>query len=704
MIFLDMEFSEITSEKVRLVCCTIDSDKHGIKEFWLRDDPLAQSDLSAFFEGNKDEIFVAYSAVAEGRSFISLGINPPSFKWIDLFLEYRLLTNNNDDLLYGDQLVDGVVKKTVKPPPKWQRTEEDSQSSFKPTHSLSEATFKLLGETRDTAHKNKMRDLIISNPSSFSPSEREDIQKYCTEDVVHLRRMYEAVLAEYESLGAGKEKDLLDDMLLRGKYAAITAKMESWGYPIDYDKTLNFSKSVGPLLEECQREINALFPEISPFVYDRKDRKFKWNQTITKKWLKDNVDTSRWMKTDGLKKAKRVAIQKAINALPPGAKLKSRERDAIEDSVDESDFLSLALEAWTKVFDARHTYRKDSFGEQMVRYLKLKQNLNGFVPGGKKSFWDAVGPDKRVRPYFNIYGSSSGRSQPGSTSFLFLKPAWMRSLCMPPKGKAIVAIDYKSEEYLISALVSGDQNMIDAYDSGDVYLDFAKRAGLAPKEATEDSHKKERNLCKGTVLGISYLMSAIGLSAKLTNDTGKIVSEEEAQDFINAFYDAYPDLKEWQDDIQKQYLKEKYLRAFCGWTLWGNSDNFRSYTNFYIQSGGGAILRKAVEFADEAGLKVILTLHDEIFIEIDSDDYGAIDTLRDCMLRGFIHYFEDKKSASIIKMDAHLWGPDYSEEDGEIVTPKGWEVFRSQKYIDTRSVSEYESFKKYFETRPENSL
>lgn len=340
----------------------------------------------------------------------------------------------------------------------------------------------------------------------------------------------------------------------------------------------------------------------------------------------------------------------------------------------------------------------------MVRYLKLKQNLNGFVPGGKKSFWDAVGPDKRVRPYFNIYGSLSGRSQPGSTSFLFLKPAWMRSLCMPEKGKAIVSIDYGSEEYLISALVSGDYAMVEAYESGDVYLDFAKRAGLAPKNATKQTHKKERDMAKPIVLSMSYLQTAKGLASKLSNDLNREVTEEEAKDYIDAFYEAYPDLKKWQADIQKQYLKEKHLRLKCGWTLWGDSDNFRSYVNFNIQGLGGSIMRKAVEFADEAGLKVILTLHDAIFIEIDSDDYGAIDTLRDCMLRGFIHYFDDKKSASTIKMDPHVWSPDYPEEDGEIVTPKGWKVFRSQRYIDDRSVSEYESFKKYFENRPESSL
>ena len=58
----------------------------------------------------------------------------------------------------------------------------------------------------------------------------------------------------------------------------------------------------------------------------------------------------------------------------------------------------------------------------------------------------------------------------------------MRSLCRPPKGKIIVGIDYKSEEFLISGLLANDKNMLDAYESGDVYLYFAKLAGAVPKD------------------------------------------------------------------------------------------------------------------------------------------------------------------------------------------------------------------------------
>jgi DNA polymerase I len=677
MLTLDFEFSEITNEFVRLACCTtFDTATNEIKEWWLRDSKSPQEELKNYLLSKKDEIIFSWAAIAEGRSFQSLGLDPTQFKWIDGFLEYRCLTNHNDVLSYGKQLVKGVVKTTKKPPPKFQRTEED-QAGFKPTHSLAEATYKLIGEIRDTEQKELMRELIISNPDKFTSEEQKKIQDYCTDDVKFLPKIYYAILDEYEKLLREElDSDLLQkEMLLRGKYSALTAKMESRGYPIDYRKTKNFSTSVGPLIEECQREINQLFPSVKPFRYSPKDRRFSMNTLAIKDWLKENVDCDRWMKTDG-----------GVKKIPD---------------------LSLSLDAWTKVFDFSHSYPKDNFGAQMVRYLKLKQNMNGFVPSPdptKKNFWTAVGPDKRVRPYFNIYGAQSSRSQPGSTSFLFLKPAWMRSLCSPKKGRAICSKDYGSEEFFISALASKDKNMIESYLSGDVYLYFAKLAGAVPMDGKRSDYKEIRNIYKQVVLSISYLQTATGLSKKLTAETGKEFTKQQAEDLIHKFYDVYTDFAVYQKLNEADYQNTTRVKLPCGWYMWGDNPNFRSAANVPIQGFGGSIMRKAVEFADELGLEVVVTLHDALYIEYDSNDLSAPDKLQDAMRRAFMFYFEGemKEYASKIKMDTYCWSPDY-EADSTLTLPSGSVVDCSNIYIDERSIEEHNQFSKYFEDRVEEN-
>jgi len=597
-----------------------------------------------------------------------MGLDPLEFKWIDLFLEYRCLTNHNDELGYGKQLVDGKVKYTERPKPKYLRTEEDVGNGFKPTHSLVEATYKLLGEIRNSEHKNKMRDIIINSPS-FTDEERKAIIDYCEEDVVLLPSLFRKCREWYRKLLGYDSKTLLEEMELRGRYAAHTAIMESNGYPIDVEKTRNFSKSVDSILEDCQREINSLFPQLKPFKWNTLNQKFRWDQKLTRDWISKNHEVERWMKTD-------------------------------------KGELSLSLEAFEKFYSYSHDYPKDILGAQFVRYLKLKQSLYGFSQSkNRKGFWDYFSKvDGRVRAYFNIYGAQSSRSQPGASGFMFLKPAWMRALVIPPEGKAMAGIDYGSQEFFIAGLVTEDQNMIDAYLSGDVYLAFGKQIGMIPKDGTKETHKFQRNLCKAAVLGISFGMTCIGLSAKLTADTGKEVTEEEAQEFIDAFYDAYPNLKEWQDSLEQSYLDGEPIKLPCGWYHWCDNDNMRSVKNVPIQGFGASVMRRAVDIAVKNGCQISFTLHDAIYIEYPIDKPEMVKVLNDAMIEGFAYYFRGRyhELAKKIKLDPFAWSRNY-EPDSEIVVGD-YKFPASNLYLDDRALNDYQKFSKYFESQDYETL
>jgi DNA polymerase-1 len=684
LIHLDFEFNKVTHEKVNLVCCCVyDELSNTSLDFWLHKSPEEYARLKNYIETNKDRIFVAYGVSAEARSFYALDIDPYYYKWVDQFLEWRCLTNHNDELNWGHQLVNGVVKYVKKPVEKWKQVEGEDNSGFKHTHSLAEATYKLLKEVRDTEHKTKIRDLIISAPEDFTEEEKICILDYCREDVLYLPKMLNKMVLEYKKLlGTDfNKKELLEEMLLRGKYSALTGVRESIGYPIDYKAVLNFSKQVSAILDDCHRDINRQFPDIMPFKYNKPKQSFSWNQIATKLWLQKNVDTKAWMKT-------------------------------------EKGQLSLSLDAWQKRYSYSHDYPEGNFPAQMIRFLKLKQSLNGFMPGGKKNFWDAVGPDQRVRPYMNHYGSQTSRSQPGSTSYLLLKPAWQRAMLLPKKGKAITSIDYGSEEYFISALWYNDRNMIDSYLSGDVYLAFAKEAAIVPKNATKESHKYERDLCKRTVLAISYLMSKYGLADALTDDTGKKHTPDEAQEYIDSFYEVYGDFKQGMEDFYNDYLQGGFAKLSDGWYLWGGNDNKRSVSNWPIQGLGAVIMRKADMLCYEKGLKVVCTLHDALYIEHDWDDLSAVDTLRECMLEAFASEFpHDYETAKQIRLDPFTWGPDYPAPKIEIdskgknkriyetrVTPGGMEIEVGDLYADERAITDYEKFSKYFYDREEDEL
>lgn len=527
-VYLDFEFSKIVEPKVNLVSCATYVEKTDQKMvWWLHNSPKRQSELAKYLK--QFEVVVGYACVAEARSFLALGLNPLDFKWIDLFLEYRMLTNHNDELQWGWQLVDGKPKFFTKPKPKWERTEEDAQSGFKATHSLAEATYKLTRQIRDTEHKDKTRQLIISDPARFAPAESKQILAYNLEDVVFLPEIWKRIKQEFRKLAPDDSmEDYFREAINRGRYSAHTAIMETTGYPIDVEATRNFSRQIPHILMECQRDINDQFPEIKPFKWNKRSSNFSWNQIVTRNWIEEHHDVERWMKTDSGK-------------------------------------LSLALDAFERFYPFKHDYPRGNFGAQMVRYLKLKQSLYGFseTGGKRKNFWDSVGSDGRVRPYMNIYGAQSSRSQPAASGFMFLKPAWMRSLVMPKKGKFIAGIDYGQQEFFVSALESECPNMIEAYLSGDPYLHTAKLCGAVPMDGKREDFKAVRDLFKSTTLGISYLMTKFGLAIKLTNDTGREWTEDEAQEQIDLFYDAYPELKEYQENLMEAYQDGCGIRLPC---------------------------------------------------------------------------------------------------------------------------------------------
>ena len=466
-IFLDAEYNETNEKRLNVVCFSLLSDK-GEQNFWLYGQE-SNDDFTKTIETyiNEGYTFVAFNVESEASALISMGIDPLRMKWIDLYLEYVMLSNHNNDISKGEQLIRGKLKTL-------------SNYGFeKGSKSLASALFKLCGVTVDTEHKTKMRDLIISKPEKFTPEETENILKYCASDVKYLPMLRDKIVKYYSKVVPREYLPLLrEEAEWRAEYAVRTAMMVRHGYPVNVEWVKNLSENIPLLIRECAEDINSQF-DIKPFKWNKTTCRYSMDQAVVKKWVRSCPHAKKW------------------------------------DLTDSGD-ISLAADAWKKFYNYSHDYPEGNFGAQMLRYSNFTQQLKGFTPTkGKASFWDYVGSDGMVRPYMNIYGAQSSRSQPSSTSFLFLKTGWMRSLCVPHKGYSIGAIDYSSQEFLLGGLLSLDKKMIDAYRSGDVYLAYGKEIGLIPKTGTKESHGKQRDAQKPVILGWQYWTTGYGLAVTL---------------------------------------------------------------------------------------------------------------------------------------------------------------------------------------------
>jgi hypothetical protein len=633
---------------MNIVCGSILVDDK-IHNFWTNGEETLEIRIFINDLMQKGYVFVAFAAEAEASSLLSLGVNPLGTKWVDLQLEVKMLYNHNYALSTGEHLVRGR-KVHIKP------------FGEKPQTNLASSLFKFCKIVIDTDHKTAMRDIIISKDNDMIEQNKQSIMNYCASDVKYLPSLFRSIMGHYDKLVLHSNKPTLQaEIMNRGESSARVAMMTRHGYPVEVTKAENLAANVPVILFDCAKDINSQF-DINPFKFNAKTCSFTMDTKVLRTWIVGQKFPA-WELTD--------------TGMP-----------------------SLSLESWEKYFPFRHEFPRGNLGAQILRYLKIQQSVRSFnIKSGSqsKTFFDYIGSDGMCRPFLNGFGAQSSRFQPASTGYLFLKPAFLRSLCEPPSGYLMGSIDYSSQEFLLAALLSGDDKMLEAYLNGDVYLYFAVQSKMVPSNATKESHKKERDLAKSTVLGISYSMTCVGLSRKLTSDTGSLVTEEKAQEYIDDFNTVFSKFYQWKLRQLEEYKARGHIRLPDGWYMWGNNPNDRSVTNMRIQGMGGCILRKAIALAQDDGVNVVAPLHDAAYIMFPKEDKSAMDILAKAMIDAFCFYFEgDKKiKASAIRLEAEVWGRDIDLDAKYTTFPMP--ITSERIHIDPRGKKEYEQFKQYWE-------
>jgi DNA polymerase I-like protein with 3'-5' exonuclease and polymerase domains len=191
-------------------------------------------------------------------------------------------------------------------------------------------------------------------------------------------------------------------------------------------------------------------------------------------------------------------------------------------------------------------------------------------------------------------------------------------------------LDWSSQEIAIAAALSGDEALMDAYLEGDVYLAFAKKAGLAPPEATKETHKAIRDLCKAVVLGVNYGMSPEGMA----NRAG--ISTIEARELLLRHRAAYPRFWERAEATANLALVGCPIQTRFGWKIvlgtGPDAPNERTFMNFPMQAHGAEMMRLACCEATEQGLRICTPVHDALLLEAATEDAeDHINQLRETM-------------------------------------------------------------------------
>ena len=209
-----------------------------------------------------------------------------------------------------------------------------------------------------------------------------------------------------------------------------------------------------------------------------------------------------------------------------------------------------------------------------------------------------------------------------------LRGQQVRAAFIASEGKKIISADYSQIELRLIAEISGEKNMIEAFQKGeDIHASTAAKLFKIPlNEVT----KLQRSQAKTVNFGIIYGVSSFGLSEQ----TG--LSRTEAKQMIDAYFETYPYLKEYMNEQIMKARKNGYVETILGRKRYLkdiNSANFvvkghaeRNAINAPIQGSAADIIKLAMINIDrelenqKMETKMLLQVHDELILETPIDE------------------------------------------------------------------------------------
>ncbi len=255
-------------------------------------------------------------------------------------------------------------------------------------------------------------------------------------------------------------------------------------------------------------------------------------------------------------------------------------------------------------------------------YQKLKSTYVDALPSQiEKS-------DNRVHTNFSQTTAATGRLASVNPNLQnipirTLRGQQIRGAFVAGEGKKIISADYSQIELRLIAEISGEDNMIKAFQDGeDIHASTAAKLFNIP---LEEVSKIQRSQAKTVNFGILYGQGAFALAEQ----TG--LSRSEAKQMIEAYFETYSKLKAYMADQVKKAREIGYVETILGRKRHLkdiSSGNFvvrahaeRNAVNAPIQGSAADVVKMAMikiqkEFEKEKlQTRMLLQVHDELVFE-----------------------------------------------------------------------------------------
>jgi DNA polymerase-1 len=443
---------------------------------------------------------------------------------------------------------------------------------------------------------------ITEGKKDFSEVSIADATRYACQDAHYAWLLKELLAPRIEEEGLHRVFVELEVPLI-----PVLSRMERIGVKVDAEK-----------LRAMSGEFESQLKQLETKIYQEADCEFNINSP---KQLADIFFNKLGISTKGVKKTKTGF---------------STDSSVLEKLAEEHPLPALILE-YRSLHKLKSTYT-DALGEDIcTKTGRVHTRLNQTITGtGRLSSSD---PNLQNIPV----QSAEGRR--------------IRSAFIPEPGSIFISADYSQIELRLLAHLSGDENLIRAFQEGrDIHASTAREImGLS---AHEDVPDDIRRIGKTINFGIVYGMGAFRLGRELG------IPVQQASTYITNYFQRYPKVKEYFAKLEENAMSQGEVQTIFGRKrvissidTSGRDQSFamRAAINAPLQGSAADIIKLAMLRVDELlrsqypGAHLVLQIHDELLIE--APDHGAAETSK--LMQAVTHEMESVMQLTVpLKVDA----------------------------------------------------
>lgn len=283
---------------------------------------------------------------------------------------------------------------------------------------------------------------------------------------------------------------------------------------------------------------------------------------------------------------------------------------------------------------------------KVLRYRELAKMESTYIdtlPGLRSD-------DGRVHTSFNQTVTTTGRlsSSDPNLQNIPVRTDFGRKVreCFVPlrEGDVFMGADYSQIELRLLAHLSGDEHLVEAFRSGaDFHAATAARVFGVP---VEEVTPQLRSRAKAVNFGIVYGQQAFGLAQSLKIGYG------EAQEMIDRYFEAYPQVRTFLDDIVAQAARDGYAT-----TMFGRKRHIpelasknavqrgfgeRTAMNHPMQGSAADIIKMAMRVVQDRLIdggyqtQLMVQVHDELDFSVPRDEIDAVSQMAQEVMSGIV--------------------------------------------------------------------